>query len=287
MDDLGRLPDFLIIGVMKSGSTTLFRWLAEHPGVWFPGVKEPEFFSHDKNWNQGLESYAEMFAATPPGLRTGEASTAYTKPTMARASAQRIADTMPDVKMIAMLRHPVGRLRSQYRHEIQKGREHRPLVEALSDPKTQYLPQSHYHRVLLPYLELFPSGQLLIVRIDDLTSDDQDAWNTVLDHLELQRVPRPAGAYNVTAAKPRNSRMLRQLSDRGLLKRTDVVPKLLRRAVRPFLQTDPSDPAYREQLEGSTVPIPDELLASMWLDVAELEEVLGRELWRPGDESER
>lgn len=286
MDRLDHLPDFLIIGVMKSGSTTLHRWLSEHPDVWFPRKKEPGFFSHDRNWDRGLDWYRELFSAIPPGRKTGEASMAYTKPPTAEVSARRIAHTLPSVKMVAILREPVERIRSHYRHEIQMGRENRPLLKALRDPKTQYLAQSHYHRVLAPYLQLFTSDQLLIIRIDDLIADDEATWHAVLDHFELERRPRPVGAYNVTASKPRSSKTFRRLSDRGLVRRLDLVPRRIRRAMRPWFLADPDDPSYQRQLEGSKVPIPGELLTSMWRDVGRLEGVLGRELWLPNGESQ-
>ena len=67
----GRFPDFIIVGAMKAGTTTLFRRLGSHPDTRLPAVKEPQFFTVDSHYRQGPASYAALF---PSAGMTGEAS---------------------------------------------------------------------------------------------------------------------------------------------------------------------------------------------------------------------
>lgn len=107
------LPNFLIIGSMKCGTTTLYEYLRTHPDVFMPDEKEPGFFANEDVWAKGVEHYAALFASAAQPLR-GEASTMYTKPSGARAP-QRIRDVLgPDVKLVYIVRDPLVRIRSHY-----------------------------------------------------------------------------------------------------------------------------------------------------------------------------
>ena len=70
-----RLPDFVLIGAAKAGTTSLYALLDRHPDIFMPKVKEPEFFARDDRYAEGIESYAAAFAAAAPGQIAGEAST--------------------------------------------------------------------------------------------------------------------------------------------------------------------------------------------------------------------
>ncbi len=76
---MSRLPDFIIIGAMKSATTTLHGLLASQPGVFMSTPKEPCFFSDDEVWARGVGWYASLFEAAPAGALLGESSTHYTK----------------------------------------------------------------------------------------------------------------------------------------------------------------------------------------------------------------
>ncbi|MDQ4058746.1 MAG: sulfotransferase, partial [Actinomycetota bacterium] len=74
------VPNFLIIGAMKAGTTSLYHYLRSHPEVFMPAVKELDFFVEDINWRRGLSWYRRQFASAPPEARAvGEASTNYSK----------------------------------------------------------------------------------------------------------------------------------------------------------------------------------------------------------------
>lgn len=276
--DTLRLPDFLIIGAMKSGTTTLFRWLGQHRQVSVPDCKEPDFFSDDWRWRRGLDWYQSAFQAVPPGHVTGEASASYTDPCRSRMAADRIRETLPDVRLLYVVRHPLERLRSHFRHEVQRGREHRAFQTAISSPHNPYVSYSLYLTCLRPYLEAFPREALRVVRFEDLV-DGEDTWAAVLAHLGLSASPRPGSAHNVTGQKPGFTPVMRMLWELGLHRPLSRLPRPIRRLGRPLLAR--SGPAYRRRLEEAREPVPGHIADRLAEESATLASRLGmaRPLW--------
>jgi Sulfotransferase domain len=267
-----RLPDFLIIGAMKCGTTSLFRWLGEQPGVSIPEIKEPHFFSRKERWDRGLNWYGSLFLGAPDGALTGEASASYSDPRLSSTAAKRIAGVVPHARLIYLVRDPVERIRSHYRHEIQRARERRPLVEALRDPDNPYLRSSLYHRALSPYLERFPREQILVTRLEDLA--EGSGWRSVLTHIGLPDRPRPQGEHNVSDQKAGFTRPMLRLWESGLAGRAAKLPKPIRRLGKRLLMRH--NGRYGGRVSGSLAPIPADLLEPLWDDGARLAAWLGR-----------
>lgn len=274
-----RLPDFIIVGAAKSGTTSLFAWLSEQPEIWSPQVKEPEFFSHERVWRRGVEWYGRMFAGAGTDRLCGEASTSYTKLSYSATAAERIAATIPDVRIVYVLRHPIERLRSHYRHEIQRGRERRPLAQALADPRNEYAGTSSYFARLEPYTRLLDRGQIQVVRFEDLVAPAGPGWSAIIAHLGLPDRPRPDGVYNVTADKLGFTRTMDRLWKLGLLRPVKYVPGPVRRLGKRALTRSGSD--YTAELDRSLAQIPEPVERGIWDDVGRLERWLGvdRPLW--------
>lgn len=282
-DPRNRLPDFIIIGMMKSGTSSLYYWLAEQPEC-SPAAKEINFFSEDALWARGVEWYSTFFAEARPGTLVGEASTSYTKDAGPQA-ARRMAATVPDARLICVLRHPLERTRSEYRHHVRRGREKEPLVDALRREGNSYIGLSMYFQRLKPYIEAFPREQLCVVRLEDLSSGGAPGWAAVLAHLGLDARPAPSKAHNVTAEQPHfTPLMLRIWSSRYRDRLSKLASKPLRRVGRAALLR--SGPRYDSRLDGSKVSIPAEISAAIWEDVERLETWMGvdRPLW---DRNER
>src|SRR5215210_7255111 len=110
----GRLPDFLVIGAMKAGTTTLYNHLRGHPDIFMTSYKEPEFFVAEKTWGRGTAWYQRLFADAPDAARLGEASTSYSKCTEFTGVPERIHSLIPDVQLLYVLRHPIARIESMY-----------------------------------------------------------------------------------------------------------------------------------------------------------------------------
>jgi hypothetical protein len=279
----GRLPDFVVIGTAKSGSTTLFRWLGRHPEIGLPRLKEPNFFSRDEVWARGEDWYRRQFRDVPPHLRTGEASVTCTEPVLAEAASERLARTVPIARLVCVVRHPVQRLRSHYRHQVQRGRERRPFLEAVTEKSSDYVERSRYATCLDPWVARFGTDQLLVIRLEDLVGDDGLTWGRLLSHLALSPFPRPEGAFNVTAGKQQFTRPMRLLWEAGLLPSRERIPRPIRRLARAVLLKD--DHGYANRIADSGQPLPSELLDAMWEDVARLPALMGdpRLRWSKGD----
>ena len=267
-----RLPDFLIIGAMKAGTTSLYRWLESTGAAVVPSIKEPHFFSRE--WDRGIDWYASSFAQLAGDHPTGEASVSYSDPQYAVAAAKRIRDTVPGVKLIFLARHPAHRLRSHYRHELQRHRERRPFAVAVSDHDSAYLRCSLYSQALEPYADLFDPSQLLIVEFEDLVRGG--GFARVLTHLGLEGRPRPRGDYNITEEKRRFTPPARWLFDKGLTAPLSRLPRPLRQLGRALGTR--SDPTYRSTLEDShTAPLPEAVARALAEDVVRFESMFARD----------
>ena len=126
------LPNFVIVGAMRSGSTSLYKYLQVHPQVWMPR-KEIHFF--DRRWDNGLDWYRERFDGWSGQPAVGEATPTYLAETEA---LDRMAATIPDAKLVAILRDPVDRAYSHYWMEHVRGRDDRPFADAADARRTTW-----------------------------------------------------------------------------------------------------------------------------------------------------
>jgi hypothetical protein len=127
-----RPPEYLIIGAQKAGTTSLHAWLAEHPRVRIPRVKELHFFDHRPHGE--LSDYVCEFPDRPDGVLSGEATPYYLFHPLVPARVQR---ALPDIRLIVMLRDPVERAISHHNHETELGHEVLDLRTALAREETR------------------------------------------------------------------------------------------------------------------------------------------------------
>ena len=136
------LPTFIIVGAAKSGTTALYHWFNQHPGVYMSPVKEPHYFSGlqptfsgpgDDRFNQPIvtewEEYCQLFAAGAEFSVRGEASPSYLD--LYGPSIERMKASVPDAKIVILLRHPTTRAFSEYLHLVRDGRETLTFRQAL------------------------------------------------------------------------------------------------------------------------------------------------------------
>jgi hypothetical protein len=270
-----RHPDFVIIGTMKSGTTTLHRWLDAHPCVAMPANKEPNYFINDRAWHRGPASYTHVFSVIPAQKRTGEASVAYTDPVFAERAADRLESMLPAARLVCLLREPESRLRSHYRHEVLRGREVQSFQVAVSRSDNAYVRRSSYRRALDPWLRGRTAERLLVVTSEELFTGER-TWHQVLDHLGLDLVAVDASAHNVTATKPAFTPTMRRLWDAGLVERMPRPPAPVRRLVRPLLLR--SQNAVADLLTTAEHPLPTRVSDLLAAEVAGIEQLLGRDL---------
>ena len=201
-----RLPHFIIIGAMKCGTTTLYRYLDQHPAIDMSRDKETDFFVSEKNWGNGFDWYQNQFSETD--LIRGEVSPNYTKSRDFGGVPARIAQICPDVQLIYIVRDPVERAESQYRHSVIIGDLAADGLQPNSHEYDHICDASMYAKQLDAYLEFFPQKAILMLDFDDLVSNPQQVMDQVHAHIgasprniseagskndstELSRIPAP------------------------------------------------------------------------------------------------
>ncbi|MBB4658191.1 sulfotransferase family protein [Parvularcula dongshanensis] len=145
----GRLPDFVVIGAMKGGTTTLHVLLGQHPEVFTTAEKELEFFQDRGNWHRGEAWYRQQFRTARRVC--GESSPGYAMWPRVTDVPERMRALVPDAKLIYCVRDPVARAVSHYKHRLAAGVERRAPDEALTDPI--YVDPGRYHAQMLRYFE--------------------------------------------------------------------------------------------------------------------------------------
>jgi len=161
------LPNFLVIGAARSGTTWISKNLELHPEIYIPRKKELHFF--DSQYSKGVSYYESYFSDVDSATAIGEATPAYLHD---EPAAARIREHLPDVKMIASLRNPVDRLYSRYWNARGRFSENEGLsFEDKIAQKPALITEGFYVDHLRRYLDLFPREQFLILLFDDLISD--------------------------------------------------------------------------------------------------------------------
>jgi hypothetical protein len=182
MPEPGRLPNFLVIGAFKSGTTSLFEYLRSHPQVYMPEAKELGFFVAEHNWGRGLGWYRDQFRPAGAALAIGEASPAYSCHPLYAGVPARIASTLPGARLVYLVRHPVARMRSHYLHRVANGYEDRPFRRAVLETPA-FIELSRYATQLERYLDYFDRAQILVVSREALLSDRRRTVRRVFEFL--------------------------------------------------------------------------------------------------------
>src|ERR687895_490160 len=118
------LPNFLIIGAAKAGTTSMWAYLREHPQVFMAEPKELHFFVAESNWKRGMRWYESHFQDATNAVAIGEACGAYTRFPRFRGVSERIASIVPHARLIYLVRHPIDRMVSNYVLNLSLGVEH-------------------------------------------------------------------------------------------------------------------------------------------------------------------
>mgnify|MGYP001422091871 CR=1 FL=1 len=165
----GALPNLIIIGAMKCGTTSLHHYLKLHPSIGMSVQKELHFFQGAASWERGQDWYRSCFDPTKP-VR-GESSPGYSNFPRIGGVPERMHAVIPDAKLIYLVRDPVKRTLSHYRHMVAERGEERTLREVLADPAEPYTRRSCYHFQLEQYLPFYDLGKILVVQQEALLLD--------------------------------------------------------------------------------------------------------------------
>lgn len=195
-----RLPDFLVIGAVKAGTTWVWNVLRDHPEVYVPEKKEIRFFN--VNWHRGVEWYADWFQGAGDRV-AGEVSPEYL---IDREAARRIRETVPDVRLIVILRNPVDRAYSHVRMHCNRGSIDPTDIEGRITDDV-FIEPGLYGDKLSMYLDLFDRQQLQVVKYADLAARPTEIFGEIFEFLgvspigNLESINR---SYNRGKKRPRS-----------------------------------------------------------------------------------
>lgn len=230
------LPDFLIIGAMKCGTSTLQNQLARQRGVFMSTPKEPNYFSNDDIFDQGQDWYEELFACAAPGDLRGEASTHYTKLPTYPQTLPRMQAVLPAPKLVYMIRNPMVRAVSHYIHEWTEGRLGSDAIEAFRQTP-EIAAYGCYGMQIAPFAAAYGVDRILLTSLEQITADPDAAFAQISAFLGL---PADAAWQHSLPAQNVSASRMRRLPLQGLLidnsvataLRRALVPKSLRAWVR-------------------------------------------------------
>ncbi|MBU3666505.1 MAG: sulfotransferase domain-containing protein [Chthoniobacterales bacterium] len=181
-----RLPDFLLIGATKAGTSSLDFYLSLHPEIHMARPKEPRYFVDDAEpfgrWSRGEAWYRSLFAS--PKRLAGETSPYYTDTPAEMNVARRAAHLLPGAKIIYVVREPMARLRSHFLMLHRNGREHESLPACLArQPEPRLLLASLYATQLAEWRRFYPPERILVLDCHDLETWRRETMRRVFEFL--------------------------------------------------------------------------------------------------------
>jgi hypothetical protein len=220
------LPNLIIIGAMKCGTTSLHFQLRRHPQVAMSRDKELNFFVEELNWRKGVEWYASRFPAGT-AIR-GESSPSYSCAARFAGVPERMHGVVPDARLVYLVRDPVERLISHWVHKVAAGTESRALQEAALD-ELKYVDRCRYWRQISAYLEYYPRSRILILDMNDLSQEPAGTLRKVLEFLDVDPdVPLPDLRLHRTERKRVRTRAGAWLHRSALGRRIEALPQWAR-----------------------------------------------------------
>jgi len=194
------LPNFLCIGASKSGTTSLFEILEQHPEIGLSSFKEPHFFDNDLNWKQGVDWYSKSYFLGLNKKVVGEFTPSYLSKDICPSRIKQILGS--NVRFIVLLRNPIDRAYSHYLHTKRDEYEPLPFLEALKAEEERlnsfkntkddvsyarfcYLNSGMYAAHLKRYLKYFDEKQFCVILFDDFINKRKEIINEILSFLNV------------------------------------------------------------------------------------------------------
>ena len=276
----GALPNLIVIGGLKCGTTSLHHYLNLHPRIAMSRPKELNFFVAELNWDLGPDWYASHFDRG--AYVRGETSPHYTNLPRFTGVAERMHELLGgQARIVYMVRDPVERILSHYLHNVGGGYESRTLEDALADPGSSYVTRSRYAMQLQPYLETFDRSHVLVVDNAELAGDRAGTMRRVFEFCEVDAdftSEQFEREWETGSAKQEGGfrlmdRAVRLPGLRALDRNFDRLPESLRWMVEKLVHDPGKGPAPKPELDPALRNRLRDLLAD---DVADLERITGR-----------
>jgi hypothetical protein len=231
----------LIIGAGRSGTTSLYHYLARHPDICFSDIKEVHFFSIKDLYKRGENYFHSYFSAHTNQKIIASADTYLL---IDKEAPQRILSYNPAMKFIVLLREPVARSYSSYHYALNNGYQDKKLkfIDSLKY-ENEYLKEdiisvnnrchfygSLYYNHLKTWMDCFPKENFLVLKTDDFEKNTDAVLSALSSFLMISEFPVPKEKIFINKAAPVKSRKLQQF----LLNRNHPFRKLLRPLIKPF-----------------------------------------------------
>jgi hypothetical protein len=269
------LPNFLIIGAAKAGTTSLYHYLRQHPDVFMSAVKEPRYY-----WSEGVaegrleifgrEDYERLFRDVTSQCAVGEASPQYlNSPT----AAERIGTDLPGAKLIVSLRNPADRAYSSYLGRLQGGEERCGVEEAMR-PGSYYVESSRYYESLSRYFDRFTRSHIKVILFDDLVASPRGVMRDLYEFLGVE------STFNVDVATPHNRAAVPRwpAANRALLETGLFIHRLLPPPLRDTGITGRMQRLFLRRPEPLPAALRRQLLEHFREDIGRTAALIGRPL---------
>lgn len=279
-----QLPNFIIGGALKAGTTSLNYYLKQHPQVFMTEFKEPRYFAYEADNPDHVEGrglrfpvrtlaeYTALFDGVDGQKAIGEASPHYL---ISPVAPQRIRDTIPHARLIFSLRDPVKRAYSIYWHGVRLGQENRPVEQALTEGEYA-VTHGLYYAWLCHWYQRFAPSQIKVVLFDDLQHDAAGVFADICHFLEIDEGFAPDLTVRNKGGALKNKGLGR------LFERLKTHP--LRRVIDPLVPRRARSAMIEARNRNFEEPPPMPEALTRWLyayyrqDIVQLEGLLQRDL---------
>lgn len=268
------LPNLLVIGAQKCGTSALHHYLSLHPEVSMSQPKELNFFIAERNWERGREWYESHF--DPAAAVRGESSPNYSAHPVFGGVPARVASLVPDARLIYIVRDPLQRIAAHYVHSVSKRREKADLRSTLLSPDSTYVPRSRYFLQLERFLEHFPRERILVLEQRDLRDQRAATLREVFAFLDVAsdfEHPDFHQTRHVTSRKTRPTDLGLSVARARASTAGRLVPRFLWRGLRHLL---PLDEAIEKPTQIGEA-LGDEAISLLRKDADRLREFCGRD----------
>jgi hypothetical protein len=286
-----KLPNFLIVGAAKSGTTSLYEYLRTHPQIFMPARKEPSHFEPKAGGIKSWDEYCRLFDGADQFKRVGEASVSYL---MSPAAPERIERALgKDIDIVVLLRNPIDMAYSNWSHQVREGFESLEFLAALHDEERRlsdpayaqtvgrwlcdmtYSSRAQYSAQVMRYIERFGRERVHVYVFEEFFKPGLPLYSKLLKTLDVDPGHRPVEAAYNKAGFVRSVFARRVLSERMAWK------EVLKRAIPPATRARMMGALARiNRVDQKLAPMPPEarryLRIKLLSDVEALSGLLGR-----------
>ena len=290
------LPNFMCLGAAKSGTTTLYDILRQHPDIYTPSFKEPHFFDIPENYNNGIKWYEKNYFKNANTKVVADFTPSYL---FDKEAPKRIFESLGRrVKFVIILRNPVDRAYSHYLHSKREDHEDLEFNEALINEgsrlkkyekngdylsylRQSYISQGLYSDMLERYLEYFSLDNFLFIQFEEeFIKHRKETIINILNFLEIDNLDLKIDIKSNPASKEKSKTLKRIMKKRGwwriLLKK--MVPSLkIRQIIKNRIQRANISTFTPEKLSV----IQRKIMYDTYFkeDIADIEDIIGRKMY--------